>query len=78
MRCLLFLILISLSSTTLGDDLLQSSLERAKENRAELELALKKSPASQLEGMEFLIRHMPNRDLTTLKSEFLLKNVKYF
>jgi len=76
MRCILSLILIFFSSITVADDLLQSSLDRAKENRVELELALKKTPAAQREGMEFLIRYMPTRDLTSLKGEFLLKNVK--
>lgn len=76
MRCLFSLILIFVSSITFGDDLLDASLERAKENRAELELALKKVPSSQRGGMEFLIRHMPNRDLASLKAEFLLKNVQ--
>ena len=42
----------------------------------ELELALKKVPKAQREGMEFLIRYMPHRDLTSLKADFLLLNVK--
>ena len=50
MRSILSLILIFLSSITLADDLLQSSLERAKENRAELELALKKGEDVVIRG----------------------------
>ncbi|MEC9095402.1 MAG: transglutaminase domain-containing protein [Planctomycetota bacterium] len=76
MRYLLPLILLFSSTFVQADELLQSSLERAKDNRTELELALKKVPKAQREGMEFLIRYMPHRDLTSLKADFLLLNVK--
>lgn len=56
-------------------DELQSALGKAGPNRSELELALEKVPDSQREGMEFLIRYMPERDLSTLKADFLLTNV---
>ncbi|MBT6723851.1 MAG: transglutaminase domain-containing protein, partial [Planctomycetaceae bacterium] len=76
MRYLLTLALVYFATSVLADDLLESSLQRAKGNRAEMEIALKKVPKSQRDGMEFLIRYMPGRDLTTLKSDFLLKNVE--
>lgn len=75
MRYILILALVYFSTSVQADDLLESSLERAKANRAELETALKKVPKPQRDGMEFLIRYMPSRDLTTLKADFLLKNV---
>ncbi len=56
----------------------QAALKRAGANRNELLAALKKVPADQLEGMEFLIANMPDRDLTALKADFLLEiNVDY-
>ncbi|MBA62353.1 MAG: polyhydroxyalkanoate depolymerase [Planctomycetaceae bacterium] len=76
MQYMLPFILIFFSISVQADDLLKSSLERSQDNRAELENALKKVTPAQREGMEFLIRYMPGRDLTTLKAEFLLKNVK--
>ena len=76
MRYLLTLALVYFATSVQADDLLESSLQRAKGNRAEMEIALKKVPKSQRGGMEFLIRYMPGRDLTTLKSDFLLKNVE--
>ena len=76
MRYLLTLALVYFAASVQADDLLESSLQRANGNRAEMEIALKKVPKSQRDGMEFLIRYMPSRDLTTLKSDFLLKNVE--
>ncbi len=56
---------------------LQSALERANDNRAQLQSALDRVPAAEREGMKFLIEHMPERDLRTLTAEFLLENVAY-
>ncbi len=57
--------------------LLDSALIKAGDNAAELEKALAESPKEQKEGMAFLISYMPERDLTTLKADFLLENVEY-
>ncbi len=55
----------------------EDALRRAGENRGELQDALEKVPANQREGLEFLIANMPERDLTSLKADFLLENTEY-
>lgn len=55
--------------------LLDETLAKAGDNRAELEKALKETPKEQKEGMAFLVAYMPERDLGTIKADFLLKNV---
>ena len=72
--CQLILSLLLVSSA-LADGL-ESSLKRSGENRPELERALKEVPETQRDGMEFLIEHMPQRDLVTLKADFLIRNVR--
>jgi hypothetical protein len=52
----------------------ESALGRAKENRKELEKALRAVPAEQRPGLAFLVANMPNADLTTLTADFLLTN----
>ena len=59
------------------DLLLTSALERAGDNRPELETALRACADDQKEGMAFLIAYMPDRDLQELSSSFLLDNVMY-
>ncbi|MBC7853680.1 MAG: polyhydroxyalkanoate depolymerase, partial [Pirellulaceae bacterium] len=54
---------------------LQPALEKAGDNRAEIQKALDDVPAAQREGMEFLVANMPSRDLQSLSSEFLLTDV---
>ncbi len=58
------------------NQLIQDSLIKAGDNRAELRRALDLTSIEQLEGMEFLIANMPERDLKTLTSEFLLEEVR--
>lgn len=55
--------------------LLDAALDRAGDNRAEIERAIAEVPTAQQEGMQFLIGHMPDRDLQTLSADFLLENV---
>ncbi len=55
--------------------LLEEALDRASNNRGEIEQALKAVPAEELRGMQFLIAYMPEHDLQSLKAEYLLKNV---
>jgi predicted esterase len=52
-----------------------AALAQAKANRAELEKALHAAPKEQRPGIAFLIANMPPKDLTSLKADFLLKNV---
>lgn len=57
--------------------LLDSAFMKAGDNAPEILKALNESPKAQKEGMAFLISYMPKRDLTTLKSTFLLENAAY-
>jgi len=52
----------------------QAALKRAGANKNELLAALRKAPAEQREGMEFLVANMPQPDLIALKADFLLEN----
>ncbi|MGB1520520.1 MAG: hypothetical protein ACPHDL_10375, partial [Limisphaerales bacterium] len=52
-------------------------LERAGQNRFEISQALDRIPASQRAGLRFLPTHMPESDLQSLSSGFLLENVDY-
>ena len=57
--------------------LLDKAFEKAGNNAIELEKALKDAPENQKEGMAFLIAYMPERDLQSLKADFLLENAAY-
>ena len=69
--------LITLSSIADDQAAIDSALQRAQENRGQIEKALQEAPEDQAEGLRFLVRHMPERDLQELSAEFLLKNVKF-
>ena len=56
-------------------DELTAALERAGDNRAQLEEALEKVSDDLRVGMKWLITHMPEEDLKALTAEFLLENV---
>lgn len=43
---------------------------------AELKKAWEQCPSDQRDGMEFLLSHMPSRDVKSVKADFLLENVK--
>ena len=51
------------------------ALERAGDNRGQLERALRETPAGQQPGMRFLVAHMPASDLQRLTADYLLENV---
>lgn len=51
-------------------------LERAGDNKAQIERALADIEPEYKVGMEFLVRHMPEQDCQTLSAEFLLENVR--
>ena len=86
MACLLLLVnLIGLSAVVAGDEGLlpeykagvESVLEKAGENRAELAKALKEVPSDQRKAMQFLIAYMPESDAKQVKAELLLNNVAW-
>ena len=54
---------------------LEDALQLAGENASEIESALEETSDARREGMRFLISNMPERDLRSLKSEFLVENV---
>ena len=57
-----------------SSDAVEAALQRAGENRDEIERALRDVPFEQRDGMLFLIENMPDRDLESLSAEFLLEN----
>ncbi len=57
--------------------LLETAFIKAADNATELQKALKEAPNEQKEGMAYIISYMPERDLTTLKADFLLENSEY-
>lgn len=75
LKCLAVLgAFLNSTSVGAGEAELKAALERAGQNRTELEKALKQAPEAERRGMEFLIENMPDRDLTALTAEFLLEN----
>ncbi len=52
-----------------------SALEKSRENKKEILSALEKCPDKQLEALGFLLANMPERDLSGLTGEFILKNI---
>jgi len=54
-----------------------AALLRAGENQAELLAAIKAVEENQREEVAFLIADMPDRDLTTLKKDFLVENIEF-
>lgn len=58
----------------LHDAAISQALEQAGENRGQIAAALHHVPADQRPGMRFLVANMPERDLVSLTSEFLLEN----
>lgn len=59
------------------EEALSSALERAGSNRAELEKTLESVPDEQKHGAAYLIAYMPEPDLKTLDSEYLLHHIQW-
>lgn len=59
------------------DSAISAALERAGENRTQLQQALDGTPEACREGMQFLIINMPDSDLQSLSAEFLREHVEY-
>ena len=57
--------------------LVADAIGRSGANRGELERALRDVAPAQREGVEFLIAHMPQRDLESLSADFLLENTDF-
>ena len=60
-----------------ADGALEEAMARAGVNRAQLQAALDAVETSERPGLEFLIRYMPEGDLKTLGSDFLVEHVSY-
>lgn len=54
---------------------LEQALQRAGQNRAELEKALGHFRGERQQAMRFLVEYMPESDLKTLHADFLIENV---
>ncbi|MCA9070462.1 MAG: hypothetical protein KDA84_16130, partial [Planctomycetaceae bacterium] len=63
-------------ATCVEGEILPAKLNQAGQNRGEIEQALTRIAPEQLEGLEFLVENMPERDLTTLSADFLLENTR--
>lgn len=57
--------------------LLEEAFIQAGENATELQNALLEANQKEKEPVAFLIAYMPERDLQSLTSEFILENVRY-
>ena len=53
----------------------EAALKRARDNRAQLTVALQTVPVEQREGLQFLLLNMPDSDLNTLSAKFLLDHL---
>lgn len=57
------------------DAALQQAFAQAGANKAQIQFAWRKVPATQRTGMRFLIENMPESDLKSLSARYLLDNV---
>ncbi len=55
----------------------EAALQRSGENRTQLEGAWRALEAEQRRGLRFLLEHMPQGDLESLSTEFLVEHVTY-
>ena len=69
-------VLLLVASNGLAADI-PAALDRAGANRAQIQAALDGVPVDQRAGMEWLVAHMPQEDLQTLDSTFLLENCEH-
>jgi hypothetical protein len=73
----LWLMAACLSAFEETDTQIAKVLEKAGENRSEIQKALDEVPEDQSKGMRFIVVNMPETDLKTLSAEFLLENCEY-
>jgi hypothetical protein len=57
--------------------LVKESLAKAGDHAGEIQKALDEAPEEQKKGMAFLVAYMPDKDLKTLTSSFLLDNAAW-
>jgi hypothetical protein len=80
---MIFVVLVSCSANPFRGvpgqyrELLEQALSNAGDNSGELEKALTEASRKEKEAVAFLISYMPERDLQSLTSEFILENVRY-
>lgn len=77
---LITFVLFSCSSKYEGIDqeyhqLLEQSIKKAGNNKNEIEKAINGVPTNEKNGMAYLISYMPERDLKTLSSDYLIENI---
>ena len=68
------MVLISFIISLFFKSNLETQFDIAGKNKSEIKKALKRVPKAQYKGMLFIIENMPNEDLKSLSSDFLLKN----
>jgi pimeloyl-ACP methyl ester carboxylesterase len=56
---------------------LQIALKTAGDNRSQIEAAIAKVHAAQAEGLRFLVANMPDKDVRSLSTDYLVANVEY-
>ena len=57
--------------------LIAEPFRKAGENSVELRSAISRLDPDRVEGLVFLIQYMPERDLKSLSSDYLVENVNY-
>lgn len=75
LSCLLGMVHLQIGRLRADDDRLQAAFTAAGSNQAEMAKAIEQTPESQRAGMHFLVENMPESDLKTLSSNFLLQHV---
>jgi len=76
-KCWVVLLLCGMVLPALGGERsLEQALELAGENRPAIEEALNAFDDERAEGMRFLVRYMPERDLRSLKADLLVTHVR--
>ncbi|MEM6474075.1 MAG: polyhydroxyalkanoate depolymerase, partial [Planctomycetota bacterium] len=74
---ILFLTIVWWHGVSVAKELsIDTRLAIAGDNRGEIEKAINVAPPLQKEAMRFLVLHMPDDDLKTLSSEYLLENCR--
>ncbi len=64
-------------ATSVSEETMTAALEKAGDNRSELQKAINDAPEGQLAAVRFLIAYMPESDLQSLSADYILKNVEF-
>jgi len=65
------------AADSITDKQIAGALEKAGDNRKELQTAIDDVPTNQRKGMRFLVAYMPERDLKSLTAKFLIEQTDY-